>query len=379
MTGNGTVPIPEVGMPELLIDDAVRQAIEEGAMVVLNLSGGKDSLLATALVMAMLDRMGHPRSERIAIHADLGRAEWRSTAATVRRQAEEIGLRLVTVKRAAGDMVDRWNQRYRQGIDLYTDMSRVILRGPWSSSKQRFCTPELKTQVIHEYLAATYPGRRIVSVLGIRRAESTRRSTTPVSKRDAKIERASGITGIVWNPIADMGTAAVYETIAELGLTMHEAYVRYGSTRLSCAFCVLGSKADIAASASAPDNADLYRTLVAMEASTGFSFQQNSWLGDIAPGLLDEETLHALGSAKRYAAERREIDVAIGKDFLKGTKEDPWPRRLPTQDEAAAIANSRRLNSSWTGIEFPYQTAAAVTERIGRMLEGRNALQAKKG
>src|SRR3546814_15249575 len=73
-------------------------------------------------------------------------------------RSAEIGLPLITVRRTAGDMVSRWEQRYEQGWDLYAQLKLARLRGPWSASNQRFCTAELKRDALHRYLAATYPG-----------------------------------------------------------------------------------------------------------------------------------------------------------------------------------------------------------------------------
>src|SRR3546814_20687157 len=76
-----------------IIDARVEKAAREGAVFALNLSGGKDSTMSAHAASNILDQLGHDRSRRILIHADLGRAEWRSTPSTVIRQAAEIGLR----------------------------------------------------------------------------------------------------------------------------------------------------------------------------------------------------------------------------------------------------------------------------------------------
>lgn len=354
----------DLSIPDIEIDDRVTDAIRAGAIVALNLSGGKDSMLASKLAMDALDAIGHPLDRRIGIHADLGRAEWASTKGTVIEQANLLGLPLITVARAAGDMVARWEQRYRQGIDLYLKLEQIRMRGPWSSRSSRFCTPEMKVEPIHRHLAATYPGETIVSVLGIRRAESSGRAATPTSKVDKKLRRTSGTNGIVWNPLAAFETSMVYEATDALNLPLHEAYTVYGSTRLSCAFCVLASRHDLLAASSAEQNAALYRKLVDMEAETGFSFQQKDWLADVAPHLLDDGLKMRIVEAKGYAAERRRIESAIDPSLMKGSREDPWPRRLPDGSEAQAIAEARRLTQEWIKQEVPYRTSASVMERL---------------
>src|SRR5436309_518309 len=100
------VILPE--LPDLALTPEIIRAIRDGAWIVFNLSGGKDSSAAMAAVNLFLDLLGHPRTRRMAIHADLGRAEWASTPETVERIAAEAGIHLTVVRRAAGDLVDRW-------------------------------------------------------------------------------------------------------------------------------------------------------------------------------------------------------------------------------------------------------------------------------
>jgi 3'-phosphoadenosine 5'-phosphosulfate sulfotransferase (PAPS reductase)/FAD synthetase len=212
--------------PDVAIDGLVLDAITRGAWFVFNLSGGKDSTACAQAATAMLDQLGHPRARRIAIHADLGRAEWRSTPATVAAIAERLGLPLVVVRRSAGDMVARWEQRFANGCRRYEDLELYHLIGPWSSSSLRFCTSELKVQVIGPELARRYRGETIVSVLGLRRAESAVRRDTPVSKLDTRFAKPGNRAGtrmISWHPLADWSTDDVFVCHDRHGLPLHEA------------------------------------------------------------------------------------------------------------------------------------------------------------
>lgn len=345
------------------IDDRIIAAAQSGAVFALNLSGGKDSTMSAHAANALLDRLGHPRDRRILIHADLGRAEWRSTPATVEAQAAQIGLPLVITRRAAGDMIARFEQRYEQGWALYEDLKLARLRGPWSHSGSRFCTAEMKRDVLHRYLASTFPGQTIVSVLGIRHAESPGRSKTPVSKIDTKLARANGTNGILWHPSIHISTPEVFAYHAEHGLILHEAYERWGATRLSCAFCVLASKSDITISANVPDNLDLYRHLVEIELTTGFSFQQGGWLCDVAPGRLLPSQVERTARAKSYAAERRKKEAAISDAFLTAAANDDAVQNV-SETDAATIASCRQLIAEWTGRRLDFLTAAAVREKL---------------
>jgi len=94
------------GLPDIAITSEIVAAIRAGAWIVFNLSGGKDSSAALFAVNLQLDSLGHPRARRMAIHADLGRAEWDSTPDTVARIAASADVPLTVVRRAAGDLVE---------------------------------------------------------------------------------------------------------------------------------------------------------------------------------------------------------------------------------------------------------------------------------
>ena len=83
-TGDGLPPIPR--------DPTIKAAIRAGTELVFNLSGGKDSGAETFATIAWLDAIGHLRERCLAIHTDLGRAEWASTPATVATVAPAAGL-----------------------------------------------------------------------------------------------------------------------------------------------------------------------------------------------------------------------------------------------------------------------------------------------
>jgi 3'-phosphoadenosine 5'-phosphosulfate sulfotransferase (PAPS reductase)/FAD synthetase len=87
----------------------------------------------------------------------------------------------------------------------------------------RFCTSELKADVISSALKKRFKGLQIVSASGIRRAESASRAKMPVSKVDAKLSQKN-LPGLTWNPIIDWSTQFVYDYIPANGLALHEAY-----------------------------------------------------------------------------------------------------------------------------------------------------------
>ena len=330
-------------LPALAFESTVVAAIEAGAWVVFNLSGGKDSSAATFATIRHLDAIGHPRDRRLAIHADLGRAEWESTPAMVERIAGMAGLPLTVVRRRAGDLFDRWNQRFEAGKARYEALETYNLIGPWSNAGLRFCTSEGKAQPIGQALSRMLRGATIINVLGIRHDESEARARTPIGKEDYRFAapgNAAGTRMLMWHPIVAWSTTDVFAAHDALGIPLHEAYTAYGSSRLSCRYCVLQSLADQRAAATAPANAQALIELVRLEVRSTFSFQPTRWLGDVAPDLLPADLAAALARAKIDARDRRlrESSLPVDLRFKRG-----WPPRVPTMAEAHVIADVRAL------------------------------------
>src|SRR3546814_20695639 len=96
------------------------------------------------------------------------------------------------------------------------------------------------------------------------------------------------------------------------------------------------SKHDIAVSAGVTANHDLYRLLVEIEARTGFSFQQDGWLADVAPTNLDADLRARIAAAKAYATERRQNEANIPPEFQRAPKGTAWPTHMPSFDRKSA-------------------------------------------
>lgn len=354
------------------------KAAEAGAVFVFNMSGGKDGLCAADAANVFLDGMGHPRSLRYAMHADLGRVEWRETPEVVEIQARHLGLPLMVVRRERGDLVSVWEQRYSDGLPAYEALEQIRLRGPWSGPGQKFCQPAMKRDQFVKTLRHAFPTQTVVCVIGVRRDESRDRANAKTFSSETRLSTPGRTKGLNWNAIAHWSTADVFAYAEARGLPMHEAYGRWGSSRLSCALCVFASKGDVQASLSNELNHDLLHTLVGIENRTGFAFQRGSWLSDARPDLLAVEERAAAVSAKAYSAERSVLETMVGEDFLLGSTDTPWPRRMVTDEEAVAIAESRRLVASWTGIDLRYRTASAVIDRIADIREAGASIRREK-
>ncbi|KEQ53759.1 phosphoadenosine phosphosulfate reductase family protein [Sphingobium chlorophenolicum] len=355
-------------LPGIALTPDIVEAIVNDAWVVFNLSGGKDSTAAMSAVNLFLDWLGHSRDRRMAVHADLGRAEWATTSATVDRIAAEAGVPLTVVRRSAGDLVDRWLQRFESGKRRYEALETYNLIGPWSSASLRFCQSEMKSAVIGPAIAQRLRGQTIVSVLGLRRDESHNRAAIPISKADhrhAKAGNRHGTVMMVWNPIADWTSGDVFRAHQILGLLLHEAYTAYQATRLSCRYCIFASMHDLSASASAPANAEVYRELVDIEARSTFPFQPARWLADVAPHLLGLALRADIARAKADQLERRRLEAMMPPTlrYVKG-----WPPRVPTRSEAEDIATARRPILARHGLADLYPTASSIMERFSDLL-----------
>lgn len=81
-----------------------------------------------------------------------------------------------------------------------------------------------------------------------------------------------------WYPILDWTTRQVWARIAAAGTRPHPAYAA-GMTRLSCRFCVLASKSDLAVSAR--QNPELAARYAEVEQRTGHRFRKDLSMAEI--------------------------------------------------------------------------------------------------
>ena len=237
-------------------------------LIVINTSGGKDSVVALdrvvplAIAAGVLDRV-------VVVHCDLGRVEWEGTRELAERQAARYGLPLHVVAR------DR---------DLLSQVEHE--RGKWpAKGMAQFCTSDQKTAQVRKLITAELrrirkgrglPARaclRVLECLGMRAGESGSRSKLAPFQRSSKV-RSNGSRDVdVWLPIFALRSRDVWAAIDERGLDYHEAY-DLGMSRLSCAFCVLASKDDLTVSARA--NPALLAEYIRVEKAIGHTFK-NGW------------------------------------------------------------------------------------------------------
>jgi 3'-phosphoadenosine 5'-phosphosulfate sulfotransferase (PAPS reductase)/FAD synthetase len=268
------------------------------------------------------------------------------------------------VRRQAGDMIQRWEGRWAANLRRYENLECVTLITPWSTPAMRFCTSELKVSPICSALKKRWPTGIILSASGIRAEESPNRAKAPIAKEQAKLKRR-GQVGFDWHPILSWKLTDVLALHEAENFPLHPAYTQFGSSRLSCAFCMLARMEDHLAALKQKGNHPSYHRLVALEVASGFSFQQNRWLGDRMPELLAEDTLNQIQLSKEKGRLRREAESAIPKSvlFVKG-----WPHAMPTVEEAQLLADARTKVCALIGIENRFPTVKSVQDRYGELL-----------
>ena len=349
--------------PQVSVTAEVESLLAQNAVVAIGVSGGKDSQACALAIIAHLDSIGHA-GPRVLVHSDLGRVEWKDSLPICEELAVHLGLELMVVRRKAGDMMDRWLGRWSNNLARYADLSCVKVILPWSTPSMRFCTSELKVDVITGALKKRFPGQDIVNAAGIRRQESANRQKMPVTSPQAKLKRRGNI-GINWNAIIEYDIAEVFDVISTAGLRLHEAYTKFKTSRVSCVFCIMSAVEDLRAAASCEDNAELYIEMVELEVTSTFAFQGGRWLADTAPHLLSEELLARVADAKRRAVERQQVEAEIPVHLLyaKG-----WPTCMPTAGEAALIADVRLRVAKILSLDIKYTTAEAVLARYAELM-----------
>lgn len=331
--------------------------IAANAPVAIGVSGGKDSQATALATIAHLDQAGHT-GPRILVHSDLGVVEWADSLPVCERLARHLGIELVTLRRAAGDMMDRWEARWASSVRRYANLETVTLVLPWSTPSMRFCTSELKTQLIGAALRKRFKGQTYINVTGVRRQESAARAKGSIASLDGK-----GLW--TWRPISDWSIDEVFAYIAASGLALHEAYTKFGMSRVSCRFCIMSNVQDLVNAANDPAGVPIYRRMVDLETLSTFAFQGSRWLGDVHPMKLTIGQRERLMVAKRLARTRVETEKLITKDMLyvKG-----WPTRQLTDDEADLLAEVRRTVGNLVQIETKYTDRASIQGRYAELM-----------
>lgn len=345
-------------MLEAVPNPEVQKLLSQNAPVAVGVSGGKDSVACALAVIRFLNEIGHT-GPRLLIHADLGSVEWQDSKPSCDRLAAHLNMELQTVARAAGGMMERWESRWASSKRRYLALECVKVILPWSTPSMRFCTSELKTSVICSALKKRWGKQPIISAIGIRAEESPNRAKMPIAKENKKLPKGS----LDWNPILHWKKEEVFQEIAAAGLPLHEAYTKFGSTRVSCVLCILGSANDFQAALKDERNHPIYHNMCELEAESAFAFQSGKWLMD-----LDNRHATASQKAKKKADLRQTIEKEIPKhlEFTKG-----WPETMPTAEEAQKLAGIRKEICLLYGWEPTFSTPDEISSRYRELFSAK--------
>jgi 3'-phosphoadenosine 5'-phosphosulfate sulfotransferase (PAPS reductase)/FAD synthetase len=242
----------------------IQRFCEDGALFVINDSGGKDSQAMRIALMQALPPWIR-RESLVVIHASLGEVEWPGALEHAKAGAERSELPFV-VAEARKTFFEMVEHRFK------------VRPGPnsscWPSAANRQCTSDLKRGPIERELRRMlwrFNTYNVVTCMGIRAEESPARSKLEPLRRSDRNSKA-GRDWYEWLPIFNFTRRQVFDTIVQAGEKPHPAYAA-GNDRLSCMFCIMGSKNDLRNAAIA--NPELYAKYVEVEQRTGYTMHQS--------------------------------------------------------------------------------------------------------
>jgi 3'-phosphoadenosine 5'-phosphosulfate sulfotransferase (PAPS reductase)/FAD synthetase len=237
-------------------------------LIIVNSSGGKDSVCALFKVCVDAQAQGYPMDKIVVSHQDLGEAEWRGVKELVQQQADMFGVRVEYSKR-----------KDKNGREE-TLLEYVKRRGKWPSRSQRWCTSDFKRGPGARVLTSLTKGMgkcKVLYVFGFRAEESPDRKKKEVFVWSAKHSTQKREV-FEYLPIHTWSTHQVWNTIKVNELPYHKAY-DLGMPRLSCVFCIF-SPFDALVLAGR-NNPELLQKYVDTERETGHRFRQDFSLGDV--------------------------------------------------------------------------------------------------
>ena len=235
-------------MTQLTHAKEMQNLIEKGAVFYCSHSGGKDSQAMYTLLKDFV-----PADQLVVVHADLGSVEWSGVQGHIKDNITEQ-LNVVRANKTFLEMVER--------------------RGMWPSPAYRQCTSDLKTGPIMKFIRNDVKARGAtiaINCMGLRAEESSARS----KKNSLEINKAQTVNKRVtrtvynWLPIFDMLEGEVFDTIYAADQKPFWAYGKRGelNSRLSCVFCIMGSKNDL--QHGARSNPELFKQYIELENKIG--------------------------------------------------------------------------------------------------------------
>ena len=237
----------------------IQELIEKGAQFFVGHSGGKDSQAMFAILSKIV-----PADQLHVVHADLGDVEHADVKAFIRSNIDDKDLLIAQAIHADGSKKDFFTAIRARRASL--DAKGRTDAPAFPSSAARFCTSDLKTDPIWKVIRNQGDFPIVVNCVGIRAEESKarakkidQRGTLNVNKKNTNSKRQA----FDWWPIADWSIDQVWNEIEAKGQERHPAYDA-GNDRLSCVFCIFGSRGDLRNGAEA--RPELFQKLTDLEA-----------------------------------------------------------------------------------------------------------------
>jgi len=226
-------------------------AINDGALVFISHSGGKDSQAMYCHLRTFV-----PADQIVVVHANLGEVEWTGVMDHINDTIDHE----LNVVRAGKTLLEMVEHRFNTKPDVPS----------WPSPKHRQCTSDLKRNPIQKFIRATMKARGAtlaINAMGLRAEESSARSKRPVWSLNKTLSKA-GRTVHDWNPIHHWLTAEVFNIIEQAGQSPFHAYAK-GNERLSCVFCIMGCAGDLRNGAE--QHPELLKKYIELEERTGYT------------------------------------------------------------------------------------------------------------
>jgi len=231
-----------------------------GAIFYISHSGGKDSQAMFLAIIALVAAGVIPAKNVRVIHADLGAVEHldvkQHILATISYETPgDHNLMIAKAYHKDGSLADFFSlvRQRRASLDAKGQFDAPAM----PSSAARFCTSDLKTGPIWREIRNDGHSL-VINCVGIRGLESKSRAKKVAKRGTLNINKKNNNSVRVaydWWPIADWTLQEVWCEIADAGQTPHPAYqvemghnntwIARGNERLSCAFCIFGSRNDL--------------------------------------------------------------------------------------------------------------------------------------
>ena len=228
----------------------IQNLIARGALFVINHSGGKDSQAMTAELKKII-----PTDQIIVVHATLPGMEWEGTLEHIENTTTGLDLKVCSAGKTFEEMVcTRFEKRPEDPN--------------FPSPKYRQCTSDLKRSPIEKLIRHYMKENNlslIVNCMGLRAEESSARAKANTFKLNERNSKA-GREWYDWLPIHDFTIDMVWDSIMMAQQKRHWAY-DVGASRLSCALCIMSTKADLIIGAK--HNPNVFEMLSKLEAKTG--------------------------------------------------------------------------------------------------------------